>query len=554
MAIDIAQGRIGDGPVVPEMGAETQQAPQVQPNNAAAFAQPNYTQSPTTSLLNVMSRFVGNNALSPAGTAYVQALQQGLKDPTAVGYQEFVIKHLNKPANTLAIIANQTAIVLLFSEACAVDPRLATISLEEQASLSLREQVPGCDLLSVLVVTPEDYNRVGIMVNDIKNTFLGGTTDADLDVSNSILRNAFISFSDDRVEYEKFVAAFDPHGVPVRADLTLTLYVSDREQRNPQWNERSQYFQNDFSSRQVLGAVGAYVEWARDSERYCFMPILHISYMNSCIKSEKMIPILLTAAIKRFLMTRAWWMQYDPSNLNGGRQITNLGALIPDETSPTGRWILDTPQKMLQFRETAMVRVPGVNGIGDNIPVVLDITEGRTKLPGLEMFADAAANVDIINSLNSFLGAAVFRPEDIAASKQESVYSGFFPVGQQKLSTEYIDFLSEYGRRPTEATKFELLCFKRIDPTQKLNEMKEIEPDAQFHYRTDYALLTPAIMVALVNQLGILNQASFGANSPFSLANYQINGAQWAAAQQNIMGPCAMMGTFNPIQPIYNYK
>ena len=90
MAIDIAQGRIGDGPVVPEMGAETQQAPQVQPNNAAAFAQPNYTQSPTTSLLNVMSRFVGNNALSPAGTAYVQALQQGLKDPTAVGYQEFV--------------------------------------------------------------------------------------------------------------------------------------------------------------------------------------------------------------------------------------------------------------------------------------------------------------------------------------------------------------------------------------------------------------------------------------------------------------------------------
>ena len=551
MAIDIASGRIGDGPSVPEMGNEAQQAPQVQMNNAAAFAQPNY-QNPTTSLLNVMSRFVGNNALSPAGTAYVQALQQGLKDPTAVGYQEFVIKHLNKPANTLAIIANQTAIVLLFSEACTVDPRLATISLEEQASMSLREQVPGCDLLSVIVVTPEDYNRVGIMVNDIKNTFLGGTTNADLDVSNSILRNAFISFSDDRVEYDRFVDAFDPHGVKVRADLTLTLYVSDREQRNPQLNERSQYFQNDFSSRQVLGAVGAYVEWARDSEKYCFMPILHISYMNSIIKSEKMIPILLTAAIKRFLMTKAWWMQYDLSTLNGGRPVINLGALIPDETSETGRWVLDTPQKMLQFRETAMVKVPG--GIGDTIPVVLDITEGRSKLPGLEMFADAAANADIIDSLNGFLGAAVFRPEDIAASKQESVYSGFFPVAQQKMSTEYIDFLNEYYRRPTEAIKLESLCFKRIDPTQKLNEMKEVEPDAQFHYRTDYALLTPAIMVALVNQLGILNQASFGANSPFSLANYQINGAQWAAAQQNIMGPCAMMGTFNPIQHIYNFK
>ena len=49
MAIDIASGRIGDGPSVPEMGNEAQQAPQVQMNNAAAFAQPNY-QNPTTSL------------------------------------------------------------------------------------------------------------------------------------------------------------------------------------------------------------------------------------------------------------------------------------------------------------------------------------------------------------------------------------------------------------------------------------------------------------------------------------------------------------------------
>lgn len=552
MAIDIASGRIGDGPSTPDMGNEPQQAPQVQTQNNAAYVQPNYAQTPVTSLLNVMSRFVGNNCLSPAGTAYVQALQQGLKDPTAVGYQEFTIKHLNKPANTLAIIANQTAIVLLFSEACAVDPRLATISLEEQASMSLREQVPGCDLLSVIVVTPEDYNRVGIMVNDIKNTFMGGTTNADGDMTNAILHNSFISFSDDRVEYDKFIANFDPHGVPVRADLTLTLYVSEREQRNQQYNERTQYFQNEYSDRAVLGAVGAYVEWARDSEKYCFMPILHISYLNSIVKSERMIPILLTAAIKRFVMTKAWWMQYDLSTLNGGRPVINLGALIPDETSETGRWVLDTPQKMLQFRETAIVKVPG--SVNDTIPVVLDITEGRSKLPGLEMFADAAANADIVESLNSFLGAAVFRPEDIAASKQESVYTGFFSVGQQKMSTEYIDFLNEYYRRPTEAIKLESLCFKRIDPTQKLNDQKEVEPDAQFHYRTDYALLTPAIMVALVNQLGILNQASFGANSPFSLANYQINGAQWAAAQQNIMGPVGMMGTFNPIQPIYNFN
>lgn len=543
MAIDIANARVGDGPVAPDMGGNE---PVMDQNAQAAFsAQPQYQQQYNNeSILDILSRFNSMSSLSAQGSEYVTKLTAELQKPLTADNLQIQVRQLNRPNSTIAVICNGQAIILMFAEAVQHAANMATISLSDTAAAALRESVPGVGLLSVIVVTPDDYPKMQIMANDLRNTFLAITTQATDALCNQLLRSSVITFSDDRNEYDTIVNVLDPHAVKVRADLTLVLYASQHQMRQNQMTEQAQYFQQNTQDRMVLGVVGGYLETARDEMlgSYKIQPTFHISYMNSPIKDPKIIPVLLAAAKKRFIDTGAWLSQYDMGLMGGaGKPVINLGALIPDENDPSGRWVLDTPNKMMQFKQVAL----------GNLSVVLDVTEGRAKIPGLEFFSDYEGNADVVATINSFLGVNVFTPEIMVGSKEESVYSGTFSRGPMKFDTAYIDFLNEYQIHPTEASRLEKLCFKRSDPTMKLTEMREIEPDAQFYYRTDFVLLSAEVMTELSRQMGVLNAGSFGPNGIFNMSNYQANGAAWARAQQNVQYGVNGGTYFNPMGYIY---
>lgn len=545
MAIQ-ANERIGDGPAVPNLGG----APSM--NNVGVdinSVTPEYTRytgnAPSVSFADIFNRFKTASRVSTEGAEFIRKLTEELTDPvkSSMGIQ---VKSLSQPNSTLCISCNGHAILMLFSEACTPQQNMATISLEDTAAKCMADVLPELKLLSVIVVTPNEYKNLDRWVQDIINTFIGATTDAADELTNALLKNAIFTYSDDKVEYENAVRILSPHEIPLRHDGCLTIYYNDpKNNKNAQQDDRYQFFQDADTGKQLFGTVSYYREFVRDGSTnvYKFLPLVHISDINCVIKSPKVIPIFLAIVHKKVILNSQLYSSTLSSIMGGavnGSQAT-LGCLIPDSNDPTGRFVIDSREKLDQFYTQALYPEQ----------LVLDVNEGRSKIPGIELFADQTKNAEVVNSINQFLGSNVLNNAEAPCTKMESIYRGTFNVGNMVFDTQFIDFISEYSRRPTEATRLEKLQFKRLDPTQKTADLKEIEPEAQFFYRTDFVILTATFMYNLANQLSTLNVGTFGANGIFNLSSYVQNANAWKQAQQNfVYGPTAL-GGFNPIGYVY---
>ena len=541
----IANERLGDGPAAPDIAPELDTASVgagIDINGVAPEYNKYNNGAPSLTFNDILNRFETSSRLSVEGNEFVKRLTEELQDEVR-NKLKIQVKVLPQPNSTLAISCNGKAIILLFAEAVSVMPNMATVSLEDTASRCLNEVLPGVGLLSVITVAPQDYKKVDVWVKDIRNTFIGATTSAADDLVNGLLRNTMFTFSDDKVEYENAVRGLDPHEVPCRHDFCLTIYVSDRKQQQ-QNTEQAPYFQSLQTDRVLFGTVSGYTEFVRDEQTnlYKFYPIVHISDIQCIIKSARVLPIFLVAAAKKFMMQNAWYNQYANVYMGGSAvPQTTLGCLIPDSNDPTGRFVIDTPDKWNQFCANALYPAQ----------LVLDVNEGRSKIPGIEMFSDMTKHSAVIEDINQFLGAAVFNTSAIPCMKMESVYRGVFNWNNMMYDTQFIDFINEYSRRPTESAKLEKLNYKRADPTQKAADFKEIEPESQFYYRTDYVILPGDFMIALCNQLASLNVGTFGVNGIFNISGYAANANAWNTAQKNMMYGPTPVGGFNPINWVY---
>ena len=554
----IIEERVGNGPAAPHIPGmapvgQNQNRPQQNQQPVGGQNAMGQSQAPdlrNVNLINMLSNFAGFRQLSAAGMEYARTITSALTDKTQVAFGTFEVQVLKQPANALMISSGVYAMLLIFSET--VEPRdpFPAIAAEEAALASAQAIKPELELLNVILVTEADYARVQNMINYIRNSFLIAVSRADETLVNQVLGSANIILSDNPQDYETELARLDPHGVPMRHDLTLTVYASNQRQRNNVDLDHDMYYGPRNQDRMLLGTVGGYVEFARlQPNEYKFYPIVHITDIQAAIPSARLIPMFLSLAMRRWIMERGWLAYYSRCFSSDGKSI-NLGSLIPDENSPTGRFVVDNPNTLNEFCSKVFA----------DPQIALEVNEGRAKICGIERYAgNVQKQVPVVaGQINSFFGANIVDLNMLQGrppfSKQDTTFRGVFSYGNARQDSAYVDFLTEFTKHPSEPLRLEPLAFKRYDPSVKFNEQKEVEDSMQSLYMTSLVIFDPQVMQAMSNAL-MINTAYQGVgNTMFNMSDIVKNSTAWGQMQtQSWYGNYSNSG-YNPIAYFYNYQ
>ena len=553
----VIEEKIGNGPTAPHIPGmqpvgQQQRPQQVNPAQQNSMGQGQAPDLRAPNLINMINNFASFRQLSAAGMEYTRTITANLTDKTQTAFGMFDVQILKQPSNALMICAGVYAMLLIFQET--VEPRdpFPAIAAEEAALASAQTIKPELELLNVILVSPEDYGRVQNMINYIRNSFMIAVNKADEQLVNDVLGTSNILVSDNPQDYETELARLDPHGVPMRHDLTLTVYASNQRQRNNVDLDHDMYYGPKNQDRVILGTVGGYVEFARlQPNEYKFYPIVHISDIQSAIPSARLVPMFLSLAMRRWIMERGWLAYYSRYFSADGKSI-NLGSLIPDENSPTGRFVVDNPNTLNEFCSKVFA----------DPQIALEVNEGRAKICGIERYAgNTQRQIPVVaNQVNAFFGQNIIDLNILASqgqqpfTKQDTTFRGVFSYGNSRQDSAFIDFLTEFTKHPSEALRLEPLAFKRYDPSVKFGEQKEIEDSLQSLYMTSLVIFNPQVMQAMSNALRINTTFQGAGNTMFNMADIVKNSTAWGQMQnQSWYGNYSNSG-YNPIAYFYNYQ
>lgn len=547
MAIGLVEERIGSGTAAPAVEATGPATPMMggepQPQPAAAAPNPG-------SFLNVLGSFAKRVALSDDGVRYVNTLKNEFNDVSkSAGYVKTEVIELTQPNGTLAFVANDKAIVLIFDEAVLRRDPIPTVAYEESADAALKKVRPNAMIVQVIVITKDDYHKADVMIPFLRNALEIVANGRDAALAVNMLRGSDFYISDSKDEYENNIAVLDPHGVMLRHDLCFSLYASARQQRQMVDYERQQYFGQAIEDRSLVGVVGGYVEFVRDTSApmtYRYFPVVHITEIKSVIPSEKLLPMFIVLAMRKWMLNHGWADQYNRLSMTSlsGTPVS-LGSLVPDDNSPTKRWVLQTPSDVQTCLNECMN--PAI--------LAIDVTDGRARIPGIDRYAGDSMRqaAGLAADFNQFLGAPICDPNfSMFSVPAPAGFRGVYRYGSVNIDTAHIDFLNQYAKTPSEATRLEKLTEKKIRPADTWAELKQFEPDCVSLYRTAVVIPDARVFFAISNQLAALNfgQGNYN-NSLFDISGYAMAAKGWGDTRN--MSYANQFGTmaFNPSAYFY---
>lgn len=558
---NIAGKVTGDGPA-------TEQAPHIPgfspvgENKAAAAANGGMNaagqqQAPDlrrASLLSMLSGFQRGANLSADGVQYTKTIIDELTDPRSSD-GTFEVRKLQRPAESLLVSSGSRGIVLLFKETLQDKTPYPAVAYEEEAQACVAATIPEMEVINYVVVVPEDYVKVKQMITYLVNSLKCAAKQMDADLVNDMFRGVNILVSDNPDDYNHAIEVLDPHAIPLRHDLNLTVFASSQKSRNNPWDEHDQFFGPASSERELIGCIGGYVEFARDSyvTQYKYFPIVHITEIQAQIPSAKLIPLFLALAMRRWIQEGQWKVQYTKHFASPAAGVVNIGSLFPEASSETGRFVVDNINTFNQLMTEAF----------HDAQLVLEVNEGRAKICGIEAYAgEASMSVPmVIDQINRFYNKPLFDVNFYASNgtvpfrKEDTVFRGTFQYGNTKMDSAYIDFLTEYSKRPSEAVRLEQLTFKRNWPVAKFNDMKEVEPDLQSLYMTSVVSFDPMLVQAMSVNLAVMPQTNMLGEQMYDMSSLANSSKRWGQVQQNAWysNNYAAAG-YNPLQPIYGYQ
>jgi hypothetical protein len=226
---DFIQERV-DGeeiPVAPELGA----APQPQQNAGAAFAnQFNNAAPDVSSLADFAKLYDAPSGISDAGRQFLTDLSEDLtnsvKNSRSTFWNGIRIIQLSQPNDTHAVVCNNHAVIFIMAESNISSNDYPVIHSERLAVDALHATDPAVIVLQVIVISPDDYTRGKEFASATRNLFVAAFNTNKITVAN--LANTMISISDNPKDYELAYAKLCPHAVPLRHDLTCTIYIQSK--------------------------------------------------------------------------------------------------------------------------------------------------------------------------------------------------------------------------------------------------------------------------------------------------------------------------------------
>lgn len=531
MAVDIEEGRMDDLATAPmfDNPNTNNNANANQSANVGGNFRNNGAKAPN--LMDIFQRMGSVRSFSAEGAEYIKKLREEFDN--AAKNADYSLKvdfiTLSTPKDTLVLMNGNDAVILTFEESNPGTSDQPTSHLDREAMNELLRTHPDAQLVKFLIVTKEDYAKYAVMAKTIQSYFLCRNNALDINQVNlDSLGKCNFSYSMSQEDFDRAQQVLNPHGVPLRHDGVITIYMSNKPINQNNYNrteEEIYYGRSGDDQRTPIATISWYTKFIKksmDENRY--YPVIVLSEINTLLNSAVMLPLWISLGITKALIEDNWWKLY--TRISGK---INIGNLIPfvdpsgDKNAPT-RWVCKNDEDLRKLR-TEYLEKP---------TIVLGVTEGRASPLGVEEFTTGLED-SIIGNISRFLRNPIQLTPADQLINAAPFYRGVFPYGDKVMDSEYIEFLSEYARCPSNAVNLEQkLCYERSMPSIKAAELREIQPEIRWLYRTDTVVLPPNLMLALCRQLGSMNFGGYQQMSNlFDTSIYGASAKQWQDSQMN---------------------
>lgn len=515
-------------------------------------AEEQFATESTSSLFRMLSRLESPSGLTDAAMEYVNNLEK-LVAAKARGRKpsplDVNITRLTSPLGVTVFEYQNWAIPVMLHDALnSPENEPDSVALQEIMNnyLARRSSTEPLSLMCSATVIPEDYAKVEVMACSIVNALavvsgMDGTLNTQLLSGNQFILDSRMG------SVQQFYAQNCPHGVPARNEFGLLLSVLPANQdRSKRRGGRNNYFNSYQTNPIPLGCITGYVEMVNSEQQGkmgpLFTPLIHISDIISPVMSLQTAILMICLFSEVTTRGRLYMRQFDQYNKN----LPNLGSLISNEsqTPPT-----------LEFLESPARRDWFMTNFTTDPAVVLDVVDGRFRIPGLELFAMTDMNKVLLNEFSKLVDTPLAL--DQVANPLYTDYIGVVPDGTTLIDSRYIDYMKLMVNYAAESTKFGSLQHRYTtdDPHTRLQLLQQAAP-IKVLYNCVTVELRPSLLgqvqQILRNNMTIV-QGAMGGQVSIPLGQMV---ADWAAYSKGSVGfgAAPTVGTTSFTNNIYNWR
>lgn len=475
-----------------------------------------------TPFRNLFGRLEVQTSISEKGIEYFNRIRKDLED-TTWGHT-ISTTTLNEPNNAWMFtdVKHNVCMIMIinenFSTSDSDESRMSMFNAARSAARAINSTV---DIMNVIVVYPEDYDKVATMSIDIKNSFLS-ETDPDFNrITLKSLEGTNFVVSTNRESVLSFVNQISPHGVHPDFQYGFTINMVTRvEQQKFDVSNKKEYRTQPIiavTGRTRVLTLGSGVVRPNSSifgmqAAPSFLPFSEITGVFTTIKRPEMMALVLAVAQQVFINNDMWQVPF----MNfASKNHLDLGNLFQNEDGT-----------LQTFNQETIVR-EAIMRFFHRPYLTINITEGRSRVRGLEWLASPEHNASIAGIFNDFFrpcyGQNVLDPNIDMAIKRFPEFIGTIMDEGELKDSRYIDFLRVVQRNPNDYQNALPLLSIYNNPSDRANFIKTISAQYMTRYVSsnvvfDYTTLnrlseaiTPFVAVSLDGQNNTTNTMSLDA-------------------------------------------
>ena len=452
--------------------------PNVNVNTGAKGVAPSM---PTSFYDDIMSSKIART-LSIEGTEFLKVLTDEL---AKAGIKREVLPR----TNCHLFHDDTTAIGIIFEEHLSVQRNMEPQArYTHQAYKEAGERFGQYGTINVVLCSPTDYARVEKWIVYIKQCLrfgLAGSLSFDID---NIASSGLFRVVTNKHVVDSIVNDMCPHGVLpyYQYGLVLEMY-EEKEAPRDRFDTR---VQNDANWTPIL-CVPGYTTFLTKNEfgggDMKFVPQIHIAEPLCVLPHVKMLPLAMALAVQHFLSNGMWkdyFNQYD-------NKSPNIAQLWIDDV--TGE-----PAFVNNVRE----REQFINARCETPNIVLDITNGRATIPGLNLLSTGEWQQFFVEQFAQFFKNAQFRDFHRIINAPYLEYTGVVKYDGQSIdsrSFDYFKIINACAGQRDILDKFTSLPYQQ---DVKLNALAAMNFSVQSLYDTAMCVFDPDVLIAVASAVG----------------------------------------------------
>lgn len=439
----------------------------------------------------LMKSLGANAALSSEGQDFLKRVRANLEDP--VNNFKVITQRLSFPNEAYAFMDEQRThgMLIVFKEAQDLhqDSDSFIPGVLFNTTSNARQELPETvRILNTILIKPEDYKRDQAYSTHIRSAIACAASQEFNGMSiESVCNQKFVIDGNiDRVL--AFYKKHSPHEVAPTTQYGFTVNLVVRNDNVFSANSKDNYTTmaiaavcgfTDFIAINHSFNSGNYSYGGTTSPMRKFIPIANISEIVSVVPATPLIPMFLWMALNVFIYGEMWKSPFSDFGTNEGMNIGNLIAIAdPTNSNAVSTYSVKNVKEREEF----------IAYYCERPALVLNVVEGRARIPGMDCYADPNRQDEILVQYSSFLNKKLdvsnITNEMRPVIQQFSEYVGNAILGGNVSDSRWISFLYMLSKDKSDRDMFEpLLVRNDNNPGARMQLIKALTNN---NYSTDY--------------------------------------------------------------------